>query len=269
MTVDLAALLAGLAGFLALALAMEKHGRQLLSRPPGAGARFGLRVAGWALLALALYLSMRHRLWTAATVVWLQALAVVGVALIFRLSKWARRSDTPERPGRAPPPSAPADAPEGRRAVRLAKAVLLLVLPVGFLALLYAAPPKPVLRGDAINGRVGPWTFSLAEIDDKPPVVEALDTPLKAFQLRFCEACDEQVARAFLKIREPRSLRSSGVGFEGDRWNRTVEIGIPPAARAGDGLWLTVEGKDGGVHRVALDIARISPATARFMETRQ
>ncbi|WP_433885293.1 DUF3325 domain-containing protein [Pseudomonas vranovensis] len=76
----LAIALFGFAGFAALCLAMDKHYKDLLGQPPSNSRRVALRVAGWALLALALLLAVRHSGW-AMGLVELFAVLMAGVTL--------------------------------------------------------------------------------------------------------------------------------------------------------------------------------------------
>ena len=267
MNVHLSVFFISLAGFAGLALAMARHGKQAFGRELPAVTRHLFRWAGWLLLVLALVLCMR--LWgnTVGAVVWFAWLTIGGAILVFLLLPWLARRHQPRvaagsRDGVAPPEES---APHRAAIWRLAVLGGLIVLPVAFAANLVEAPPAPVLRADAVSGTVGPWSFVIAETDHRPPVPAALDHAIKAFEIRFCEACDAEIRSAYLRVRQPRSLRGAGIVFNGARWTRFVEIQIPPTARLDDQLWLTVEGMDGSVHRVGLDIATLSPETARYI----
>ena len=130
-----------------------------------------------------------------------------------------------------------------------------------------------LLREDAVHGEIGPWTFTLAEKDQKPPEFVALDVPLKAFVIRFCDGCERDIRMAYLKVREPRffpgaggSLRTAGNAFEGRGREKTAEIPLPRMATLGDGLWLTVEATNGEVYHQRFDIQRLSPTLAQFIQ---
>ena len=45
----------------------------------------------------------------------------------------------------------------------------------------------------------------------------------------------------------------------------TARIAISPTFEAQEGIWLTGEGRNGEVHHAAMDVARLSPAFARFI----
>jgi hypothetical protein len=52
----------------------------------------------------------------------------------------------------------------------------------------------------------------------------------------------------------------------GARGTREVALAIPPGVSPQERIWLTAVGKDGQIHRTALEAARVSPALARFIE---
>ncbi|HKS13199.1 MAG TPA: DUF3325 domain-containing protein [Pseudomonas sp.] len=76
----LSSALIGFAGFAALCLAMEKHFNDLLKRKSTLPQRRSLRVAGWALLLLALVLTVQQRGWGLGLVEWI-AVLMAGVTL--------------------------------------------------------------------------------------------------------------------------------------------------------------------------------------------
>lgn len=78
----LATLTLTLASLMAFALAMTRHHRQLLGRPPSARTAMAWRLAGWALLALSPFPWMgEHGAWL-AFVAWIFCgLPVVGLAV--------------------------------------------------------------------------------------------------------------------------------------------------------------------------------------------
>lgn len=265
-------LLISLMGFAALALGMSRHAKDVLGVVPSPGQRRGMRAVGWCLLGGALAFAMSGWGHTVGIVEWTAALTAATVPLVMlvlpRLAGRPSAGSVRNRPGQA--------AVTGEKVVRGVPGRVwaglrtsgLVVLPVAVVWAFIQVPPSPVQRSDAVGGQAGPWTFVLAEIDRKPPVPSALDTAMKGFQVRFCEGCDAQIREAYLKIRQPRSLRGAGMSFFGPAWNRRVEIQIAPTAREEDGLWLTVEGLDGSVHQVEIDLARISPVTARYIAER-
>lgn len=272
MTAHLSVLAIVFMGFGGLALAMERHAKQSFGRLPGTIARRALRWAGWLLLSLALALSMRTWGGTIGAVVWFAWLSVAGAVLVFLPLPWLARRRQPAatpRAGHGDVFDEAALLPHRRGARALWRALALaglVVLPLVFSARLADAPLAPVLRDDAVRGTAGPWSFVIAEVDRLPPVPAALDHAMKTFEIRFCEACDAEIRSAYLRVRQPRSLRGAGIVFNGARWTRRVEIQIPPGTRSDDQLWLTVEGMDGSVHQVGLDIASLSPETARYIE---
>lgn len=270
MSLNLSILLASLGGFIALALAMEKHCKHLLRRVLSPLWMQVLRAAGWLLLALAFGLSLSHWGVSIGAAAWLGWLSVAGVVLVFYLPRWPWQPS----PGNAPPrrekkpavvEHALAQPVERLHWMRRGATGVLLLVPVAVLGLLLTASPKPLHSDEAVQGQVGPWSFTLAEAQRKAPH-RVLGTPFKAFEVRFCETCDDQIRAAYLKIRKPRSLRAAGLVFSGNRWDRWVEIQIPAKAKLSDQLWLTVEGKDGSVHHAAVDIDKVSPELAAFLE---
>lgn len=76
----LAVALFGFAGFASLCLAMEKHYKELLGATPAASRLRGLRIGGWLLLVLALWLAVHNSGW-AMGLVELFAVLMAGVTL--------------------------------------------------------------------------------------------------------------------------------------------------------------------------------------------
>jgi hypothetical protein len=138
------------------------------------------------------------------------------------------------------------------------------LLPCLFLLSGWRAEPWPVLRAGAVRGEAGPWAFTLAETETAAPRVGGSGVAMKAFTLRFADAAQPEIRAAYLRARKPRSLRTAGIAFEGNPL-RTANIVIPPAFKAEEQLWLTVEGRNGEVHHAALDVGQLSPALARFL----
>ncbi len=271
---NLAVFLTSLGGFVLLALAMERQGEWLLRRVPTPREQLVFRLLGWPLLFAALALCFLAWGWSIGPVAWLGWLTMAGVILVFALPKWpwaarpAQRARAPRQQAGGTRSQAAALAPArpafGWRRALLAG--LLVLAPIAYLMGVWQASPQAVMRDDAFQGQVGPWAFTLAEIDRKRPEISPSGVPVKTFQIRFCEACDDEIRTAFLKVRKPRSTRSVGLSFFGQRRNRVVEIGLPPAVRLEDKLWLSVEGKDGSWHYLAIDFEKVSPATAAFIK---
>ncbi|WP_422417575.1 DUF3325 domain-containing protein [Pseudomonas sp. GZD-222] len=76
----LAVALFGFAGFACLCLAMEKHYKDLLGAAPSAARLRALRVGGWLLLLVALYLAVDKSGWAMGLVEWI-AVLMAGVTL--------------------------------------------------------------------------------------------------------------------------------------------------------------------------------------------
>lgn len=257
----------GLAGFALLALASEREGVLLLGRAPGARERIVYRLLGWPLLAAALLLGIVRWGSEYGPVLWLGALAVVGVALVFAVPwrPWGRKRDARRRTVRAQP--ATQAAPSRRWRVARALGIAALIgLPLAVGRALQQAPVHPLLRADALHAQVGTWSFTLAEEDLAPPEPSPDGARVKAFVLRFCPTCDAHIRTAYLKWREPHPPHSLGNPFRGPHWERVAVVQWQPGLTAQDRLWLTVVGKDGSTHRLALDVARIAPTTARFVQ---
>ncbi len=260
-------LLLGLAGFALLALASEREGALLLGRVPGARERRRYRLLGWPLLAAGLWLGIERWGGEYGPVLWLGVLAVAGVALVFAMpwrpwgpKRAARRRAVPAQPAAQAAPS------RGRRAAQALGLAALIGLPLAVGRALHEAPLHPLLRADALHAQVGPWPFTLAEEEVAPPETSPSGVPVKAFVLRFCPTCDAHIRTAYLKWREPHPPHSLGNPFRGQHWERLSAVQLQPGLVPRDRLWLTVVGKDGSTHQLALDVARIAPATARFIE---
>ncbi|PRA63791.1 hypothetical protein CQ065_13060 [Pseudomonas sp. MYb187] len=76
----LAVALFGFAGFAILCLSMEKHHKDLLKAAPSAARLRSLRIGGWLLLLVALWLAVNHSGW-AMGLVELFAVLMAGVTL--------------------------------------------------------------------------------------------------------------------------------------------------------------------------------------------
>lgn len=264
-----AMLLSSTGGFLALALASEKPGAALMGHQPAPAQRWGLRLLGWPLLALALALGVIGWGPGVGGVTWLGWLAAAGAGLVFALPYWERARAAPparERRAAAPVPLLP---PLRARPLRAAVLAAVILAPPAYLAAVALSHEQPVRRADAITGQAGPWRFTIAEYDRRVPRILLGDFPTKSYQIRFCDACDDQIRAAYLKVNKPRSLRGAGLVFDAERWNRFVEIQLPNSTGPDSEIWLTVEGKDGSLHHASFPIRRISPATADWLQDRR
>ncbi len=273
---NIAVLVTSLLGFTGLALAMPKHSKAIFRQPLPATRRKLLRLAGWLLLTVALALAVYRWQFDIGTVTWLGWLSVAGLILVFVLPRWsspqkARTSSSKHKPLREPRSDGSADTESSGAWWRsptthtvFAAAALLIPL-AWFTGQLLTTPQKPLLREDAVHGEIGPWSFTVAEENQDPPEIVAMDIPLKAFVIRFCENCERDIRMAYLKIRKPHSLRATGNAFEGRTPEKIAEIPIPRAATLDDGIWLTVEGTNGDVYYQRFDIERLSPMLTQFI----
>jgi hypothetical protein len=260
-------LLSGL-GFFALAFATERHGRHLLGRPPAPNWQRTARVLGWLLLVVALALGIAELGSGVGITLWLGWLSVAALALVFAFPKWPWQPKPREHAGRGRAKLEPTevDVVAEPRVRRWIAAGLLVATVAVFSAGLAGEEVQLLKRADAIQGQVGPWQFTFAEAHRDVPEVMEMDVPMKEFRLRFCEACDDDIQRVYLKVNKPRSERATGMAFMGQRWERRVEIPLPSTTRADSELWLTVVGKDGSVHRTMMRMDRASPATVAWFD---
>lgn len=270
---NLALFLCTLTGFVALALAMPKHSKHLLRRSLPTGSARIARVSGWILLGGALALAIFQWRFSIGSVTWLGWLSIAGIALVFALPRWPWQPAEPQRRPKAKagnrkrPPMVSEPAAIGT--AKILTGIIVIALPLAVFAWQLAnSGQKPLMREDALEGSIGPWTFVIAEKDLQPPEILALGVPLKQFVVRFCGRCQGEIRQASLKIRKPRSPTASGNAFFGRTEEKTVQIHIPAAATLADGLWLSVEGNDGTVYQQRLSIERLSPAMALFIKER-
>lgn len=263
-----------LVGFVCLMLGMPKHFAFVTQATLGNSQQRVLRGVGWLTLLLAVLFAMRQWPWDEGLVVWLGWLSVVGVALVFCLPYWPWQAKTKKRLSSR---KAKVEVTEGNEATvstpsrplwnSAAIAGCMALLLVSAVWQYQQTPVKPLLREDAYHGQIGPWAYTLAEIHTDAPEVEALQLGIKEFLIRFCDICNAEISIAYLKVREPRTLRSAGMSFSGNR-ERYVELAIPPKATLDNGLWITVVSKQGEVFKQRLEFEQVSPAMAEFIRNR-
>ncbi len=104
----------------------------------------------------------------------------------------------------------------------------LLAIPAAFMIYLAQQGPEPVFGNHALQGQIGPWSFALAETNNKAPISGPTGAHRKAFQIRFCQACDPHIRRAYLQVSKPEPMPAPRQAFSNTRWTRAVEIVIPP-----------------------------------------
>jgi len=264
----------GFLGFMCLAVAMPKHSKHLLRRELSPPLRRIIRVAGWLLIGTALTLGIYGWRLGIGMVTWLGGLSVAGVLLVFFMPRWPWQPDTAKRPEKikrktTSKPDSATIAPRLSPVQLVAITVALLIPAASFAWQLMSTPQKPLLRDDAVHSEIGEWSFVIAEKDLKAPDLVAFDVPVKQFSIRFCDGCEREIRAAYLKIRQPRSVKTAGNGFGGRGLEKTADITIPRAAKLDDGIWLTVEGTDGAVFQQAFGIAQLSPALADFIANRR
>lgn len=270
---DLAGLLLCLAGFALLALAAEREGHVLLRRDSSARERLALRLLGWPLLVASLWLAVRGWRGNFGPFLWLGWLTVVALAVVLAISYWPWRAK-PHQARQAHARNAHEKEATSAccisvrgRFVSYFLWTCLVLPPVALAWALWQVPVHPLLRADAVQGQVGPWAFTLVEEDaGEPPEATPVGVPVKHLMLRFCDACDAEIRTAYVQLRQPRSAAARGIRFMGERWEREAALPVPATITPQDRLWLTAVGKDGQVHRSALEVAKLSPALARFIE---
>lgn len=74
------------AGFLALCLAMPRHGREVLQKPLADHAARLVRVGGWTALAASFAASVAHGGWQIGPVLWIALLTIAGALVVLLLS---------------------------------------------------------------------------------------------------------------------------------------------------------------------------------------
>lgn len=271
---NLAVFISSLAGFICLALASDRQGEFLLHRAPRKQERRIFRLIGWPFLAVAWLLCWQGWGWSIGTVAWLGWLTMAGAGLTFYLPWWPWQEKQPVRAKPAPvAKAAPKAAGIGntesasRMSTRsLVLASSLLAIPAAFVIYLTQQGPQPVFGNNALQSQIGPWSFALAETNDQAPISGPTGAHRKAFQIRFCQACDPHIRRAYLQVSKPEPMPTPRQAFNSTRWTRSVEIAIPPNSEVEHQLWLTVEAKNGEIYHQAFDFHQVSPVTAAFIE---
>ncbi|MFC3865967.1 DUF3325 domain-containing protein [Alcaligenes aquatilis] len=271
---NLAVFISSLAGFICLALASDRQGEFLLHRAPRKQKRRIFRLIGWPFLAVAWLLCWQGWGWSIGTVAWLGWLTMAGAGLTFYLPWWPWQEKKPVRAKPAPvAKAAPKAAGIGntesasRMSTRsLVLASSLLAIPAAFVIYLTQQGPQPVFGNNALQSQIGPWSFALAETNDQAPISGPTGAHRKAFQIRFCQACDPHIRRAYLQVSKPEPMPTPRQAFNSTRWTRSVEIAIPPNSEVEHQLWLTVEAKNGEIYHQAFDFHQVSPVTAAFIE---
>ncbi len=258
-------------GFVALAIGTERHAKHLLRTVPAPHLRLAARSGGWLLLAGALALGVTGLVTAGVGIaIWTGWISLAAVALVFALPRWPWQPPVKASPERASRRKADAMDAEPARPPRRWIGLALLAATTGTFAVAFAnVETKPLLRDDALRGQVGPWPFTFAEADRNGPEVADMDVPMKAYRVRFCETCDDQILRVYLKVNRPRAMRVSGVAFGGARWERSVEIQLPGTLTATSELWMTVVGKNGAVHQTSWPMQAVSPATVAWFEKQE
>ncbi|MFT4053337.1 MAG: DUF3325 domain-containing protein [Novosphingobium sp.] len=261
--VHLAMLALSFLGFVGLALGTERHAKHLLRTVPAPQWRLAARIGGWLLLACALALGVTGLVTAGVGIAgWTGWIGLAAVALVFALPRWPWQPPVKASSERTPRKKAVPVEDEPIRQPRRWIGWLLLAATTGAFAVAFArVESKPLQRDDAHKGKVGPWTFTFAETERDGPELADMDVPMKNYRLRFCEACDDEILRVYLKVNRPRAMRASGVAFDGARWERSVEIQLPSNLSAASELWLTAVGKNGAVHRISWPMKAVSPAT--------
>jgi hypothetical protein len=90
------ALVLAYAGFTALALAMDRHHRQIWRRRPTRRVRVLFRIGGWSGLAASLVLCLSPR-WALGLVQWLGILSAAGLLVVAQLTLLSSAAGSPGR----------------------------------------------------------------------------------------------------------------------------------------------------------------------------
>jgi len=149
--------------------------------------------------------------------------------------------------------------------------ILLILLPLGFMPKYFA--DQALFKGEVGLGEreaaevmVGPWSLRLAEFRAEPPRLEGPAGYFKSFSAALCRACITEVKATYLRIGQPRSLRTAGGIFFGSVHNMGASVPIPAKTRPDAELWITVEGWDGAMHQASIPLSQASPATVAWLK---
>ncbi len=110
-----------LLGFAALALAMDRHHRQVRRTAPAGWLRWLLRGVGTLALAASLAACVADSGWGTGWVVWFGLLSAAATMIVLSLTYWPQRiappfsPSMPSQPGKRTVPSQPGGASENRR----------------------------------------------------------------------------------------------------------------------------------------------------------
>lgn len=278
---DLAVFVLALAGFALLALASDREGRAVVGQAPSPWRKRVLRGGGWPLLLASLVVAVQGWRGNFGPVVWLGWLTMAALTVVFMIALVLKpRTGRGRGRGRAgagadPTGLAKADlapaAPGGRlaRCARGLVATVVVALPVLVGWALAIAPDHPLARSGAVEGRVGPWAFRLAEEAPGPPELTAIGVPIKHVLVRFCAHCEGEIRAAWLQMREPASPAARGLLLEPVGPGREGLLAFPAGVMPADDVWLTVQAKDGSLHRASIPLARLSPAAAAWVSGRE
>ncbi|GLT01015.1 hypothetical protein GCM10007897_24060 [Sphingobium jiangsuense] len=259
---DMLLLAFSIAGFALLALSRPREAQIVLKWPLSSQRQSAFRIAGWLFLGLALASSILAWRLNFGPFLWIGWMMLAVPAVAFAITYWPWR---PKRLHRATNFASAVPVLSGPLRVfwQGLLTLALIAIPAGLVWAVHEAPIHPLLRDDAVAGKVGPWTFTMVEEERGPPETIGEDVVAKHVMLRFCDACDEQIRSAYLKVRKPRLPLAIGMEFEGARSAREVTLVIPPGIELADGIWLTAIGTDGSVHIAEIPLSQLMPATAR------
>jgi hypothetical protein len=115
---------------------------------------------------------------------------------------------------------------------------------------------------------VGPWHVDMAEYLADAPIDHGIAGHMKTFAIRWSPEDADLIKASYLKVGKPRSLRAAGVVLSGSPYRQTADVPIPDRAKPDDAVWLTVEGWDGTVHKLAIPLSEASPAMIAWLKQR-
>lgn len=253
-----------LVGFFFLAMASERQGADILKRPPRIQEKTYFRLLGWPILATSWYLCLQAWGMAIGTVACLGWLTVAGTTLNFTLAYINHNTSTKKTSTTTIQHSH--SAPQPRIKVWL-YATVLTAIPCLFIYTLQTSDVTAVLRADAVSSTIGPWQYRLAEQNQHAPAINATNKASKVFEVRFCQGCQAEIRAAYLAFGSASSAGTARTAFS-RRGTAPLSaiLPIPALTQEQDQLWLTVEAKDGRVFHERVDIARLSPATATYLQ---